>query len=107
MRNPLTVHINRLRGSTRYSMELVGFYPVGGLETFLEGFCHYNDERVIDWHETEESGIGSITFWRKEIPVYWSAETMTFCFHCHSAAEASQMRATVIDYFDEFPHALG
>lgn len=106
MRHTLTLNITRLRGSTRYSMELVEFYPVDGLDAFLEGFCSFIDERLIDWHEGEESGIGRITFKDRELPVYWSASAMSFCFHCQSAAEASEMRALVIDYFDEYPEAL-
>ncbi len=106
MRHTLTINITRLRGSTRYSMELAEFYPVDGFDAFLEGFCSFIDERLIDWHESEESGIGRITFKGRELPVYWSASAMSFCFHCQSAAEASEMRARVIDYFDEYPEVL-
>ncbi|MCM0045484.1 MAG: hypothetical protein NBV65_12755 [Burkholderiaceae bacterium] len=106
MRHTLSLNITRLRGSARYSMELAEFYPVEGFEVFLEAFCGFIDERLIDWHESEESGIGRITFKRRELPIYWSASAMNFCFHCQSSTEASEMRALVIDYFDAYPEAL-
>ncbi len=106
MRDTLTISITRLRGSTCYSLELSEFYPVDGFDAFLEAFCDFIDERFIAWDESEESGIGRITFKRRELPVYWSASAMSFCFHCQSATEAGEMRALVIAYLDEYPEAL-
>lgn len=106
MRDILTPTITRLRGTARYSMDLIEFYPVGGLDVFLEAFCDFIDERLIDWHEDDDSGLGCMTFKRRELRLFWSAASMSLCFHCQSAVEASEIRALVIDYFDEYPESL-
>ncbi len=89
------------KSNFKYSLQLEEFHPNGGYEKFLKDFCNSIGEKLVEWWQGVEAGIGCITFRGDSVQVYWSDFPDAFFFDCNDLSQAQMIEIVLRNYLGQ------
>jgi hypothetical protein len=91
--------ITKFLNSSKYSLELEAFEPVGGFDVFLTSLCNYLGERLLQWHRNWEFGIGYMTYKGYKLELCQREFPYEFSFDCRDEVMAIELKEKLEVFF--------
>lgn len=96
----MNLQISPFLQSEKWSLDLNGFEPKNGYESFLRELCIYLNIEFIRWHQGLESGLGQIIYQGYKMDIFWSDFPFALSFDCLDEVMAKDLQKELKVYFD-------